>query len=89
MLGFFWWILIGFFAGLIARALVPGNHSMGCMTTIGLGLLGSIVGGAISSGFSGVDPRDTRLHTSGLIMSTIGAILVLVLYGAYSRRRGP
>ena len=38
-------IIIGFFAGLIARALVPGKQSMTILQTILLGVIGSFVGG--------------------------------------------
>lgn len=89
MLAFMWWIVIGFLAGLIARALVPGPQRLGCLLTIGLGLLGSIIGGVISSVIMGTDPRGSEMQTSGLIMSTIGAVLVLVIYGAMSRRSRP
>ncbi len=56
MLSFIWWIIIGLVAGLIARLLVPGRQPMGWLLTIGLGLLGSVVGGFISSAMFGTDP---------------------------------
>ena len=80
MLGFIGWIIIGLVAGLFARLLVPGRQPMGWLLTIGLGLLGSIVGGVISSAIFGTDPRDSGIQTSGLIMSTVGAVIVLSLY---------
>ncbi len=49
MLAFMWWIIIGLVAGLLARLLVPGRQPMGWLLTIGLGLLGSMVGGMISA----------------------------------------
>ncbi len=86
MLSFFWWIIVGLVAGLLARLLVPGRQPMGWLLTIGLGLLGSIVGGMISSFLFGTNPQDTGIQTSGLIMSTVGAVIVLMLYLAYARR---
>ena len=38
-------IVIGFIAGLIARAILPGNDSMGLLATTVLGIVGSLVGG--------------------------------------------
>ena len=35
----------------------------------------------------GTDPRDPGFHAGGLIMSTIGAVMVLGLYVAYAQRR--
>ena len=43
--------------------------------TIVLGIIGSIIGGAVTHMF--VPPRDQRFHPAGLIFSTLGAILVL------------
>lgn len=87
MLSFMWWIVIGLVAGFLARAVVPGPQPMGWILTIVLGLVGSIVGGFISSAVFGTDPRDPGFHAAGLIMSTVGAVVVLGLYLALERRR--
>lgn len=71
-----WMIIIGFLAGWIARAIVPGVDAMGFWMTTGLGIVGSIVGGLISRVFS--KPSDgSMFHPAGIIMSIIGAIIVL------------
>ena len=87
MFSFLGWIVIGLIAGLLARMLVPGRQPLGWLMTIGLGLLGSFVGGLISMGVFGTDPRDPGFHPAGLVMSTIGAVIVLGLYVAVSQRR--
>jgi uncharacterized membrane protein YeaQ/YmgE (transglycosylase-associated protein family) len=89
MLGFMWWLIIGLVAGLLARLLVPGRQPMGWLLTIGLGLLGSIVGGMISSVLFGTDSQDRGIQTSGLIMSTVGAVIVLSLYLMVAKRNAP
>lgn len=87
MLAFMWWIVIGLVAGLLARMFVPGRQPMGWLLTIGLGLVGSFVGGMISSAMFGTNPQDTGFQTSGLIMSTIGAVIVLALYLMFTKPR--
>jgi uncharacterized membrane protein YeaQ/YmgE (transglycosylase-associated protein family) len=79
-------IIIGFFAGLIARALVPGKQSMTILQTILLGVIGSFVGGFLGrllfhhgSGF---------VQTSSWIGSIVGAIIALVIYIQVEQRRG-
>ena len=73
-----WMIIVGFIAGLIARALVPGLDAMGFWMTVGLGIVGSIVGGLIGRLFS--KPADGAVfHPAGLLMSIVGAIIVLVI----------
>ena len=85
-MGIIAFIIIGLIAGLIARAILPGRQSMGLLATTLLGMVGSLVGGLIGSLFV----RDGRLfdvHPSGILMSVVGAIAVLLLVGATGRRR--
>ncbi len=42
-------LVIGLVAGLIARAVMPGNQSMGFLATTALGVAGSFVGGMLGS----------------------------------------
>jgi uncharacterized membrane protein YeaQ/YmgE (transglycosylase-associated protein family) len=78
-------IVIGFFAGFIARALVPGKQSMSIVQTILLGVVGSFVGGFLGrllfhhgSGF---------VQTSSWIGSIIGAVIALLIYVQVEQRR--
>ncbi len=83
MLGFIIGLLfIGLIAGFLARALVPGRDPMGIGGTILLGVAGSFVGG-----FLGRVLFNTQRTTAGFIGSVIGAVLLLMLYNAVTRRR--
>jgi len=59
---------------------------MGIFATIVLGLLGSMLGGFLSSLIWHHDLQDTTLHPSGLVMSTIGAVIVLAISLTMSQR---
>ena len=85
-MGIIAFIVIGLIAGLIARAILPGRQSMGLIATTLLGMVGSILGGMIGALFSR-DRRIFDLEPSGIIMSIIGAIVVLMLVGMAGRRR--
>ncbi|HYH99325.1 GlsB/YeaQ/YmgE family stress response membrane protein [Hyalangium sp.] len=85
-MGIIAFIIIGLIAGLIARAILPGRQSMGLLPTTLLGMVGSLVGGLIGSLFVR-DGRLFDLHPSGLLMSVVGAIAVLLLVGVAGRRR--
>ena len=85
-MGILAFIVIGLLAGLIARAVMPGNQSMGLVATTLLGMVGSLVGGLIGSLFSRTG-RIFDLHPTGLIFSILGALLVLFLMGFAGRRR--
>jgi uncharacterized membrane protein YeaQ/YmgE (transglycosylase-associated protein family) len=74
----FWligWIVFGLLVGLIARGLVPGEQSMGCLRTIGLGIAGSFVGGLLGYLLRGGD----LVQSSGWIGSIVGAVILLAI----------
>ncbi|MCK8497698.1 GlsB/YeaQ/YmgE family stress response membrane protein [Myxococcus sp. K38C18041901] len=85
-MGIIAFIIIGLIAGLIARAILPGKQSMGLLATTLLGMVGSLLGGLVGSLFTR-DGRLFDLRPSGLIMSVLGAIVVLLIVGAVGRRR--
>jgi uncharacterized membrane protein YeaQ/YmgE (transglycosylase-associated protein family) len=78
MLHILWSIIVGFFAGLIARAVYPGANPMGLLKTTLLGIIGSIIGGAIARLIWKHEPGQ-KFHPGGLILSVVGAILVLFI----------
>ena len=74
-------IIIGFIAGLIARALHPGDDKAGFIVTTLLGIAGSFVAtyGGRMLGLYGA-------HSSaGFIASVIGAIVILAIYNFIRR----
>lgn len=85
ILALFLWVVFGFIAGIIARAVLPGNHSMTYIQTIVLGIIGSLAGGFIVALFEGGD----LLRPSGILMSILGAVLVLLFVGTSTRSRLP
>lgn len=77
------WIVFGLVAGLIARFLVPGRQPMGWLATIILGVIGSFAGGFLTYLVRGGEAG----QPAGMIVSVIGAIVVLVLYLSMEKRR--
>lgn len=78
------WILFGLIVGFIARALVPGKDNIGLLATIGLGILGSVVGGLVLSLFTG---RISLSNPVGWIGSVVFAIILLVIYNKVTGRK--
>jgi len=70
-----WYLLIGLISGVIAKDIMHVHITL--FWTIALGIIGSIIGGGVSHMFS--RPTNERYHPAGLILSTLGAILVLYL----------
>jgi uncharacterized membrane protein YeaQ/YmgE (transglycosylase-associated protein family) len=88
MIGFILYlIVIGFVAGFIARALVPGRDAMSVPATILLGIVGSFVGGFIGYALTHNDASDGAFQASGIIGSILGAVIALLVYRAVNGRR--
>jgi uncharacterized membrane protein YeaQ/YmgE (transglycosylase-associated protein family) len=80
MLHIIWSIIVGFIVGLIARSIMPGIQHLGFIMTTLLGIGGSIVGGLIARLFSKPAPGSS-FHPAGFIMSIIGALILLFIWG--------
>lgn len=70
-----WYVLIGLISGVIAKSVMHVHLTM--FWTIVLGIVGSILGGGVSHIFARA-PNE-RYHPAGLILSTLGAILLLFI----------
>jgi uncharacterized membrane protein YeaQ/YmgE (transglycosylase-associated protein family) len=79
------WILLGLIAGSLAKFLMPGRDPAGCIFTIFLGIVGSMLGGIIGTrlGWGRVTAGDLDLRSIGI--ATFGAF-VLLLLGRLIRR---
>jgi uncharacterized membrane protein YeaQ/YmgE (transglycosylase-associated protein family) len=78
MIGFIWWLVIGLVAGALARLIMPGKDPMGVIATIVLGIVGSVLGGLLSTLIWGTG--EGGFQPAGLILSLVGAIVVLWVY---------
>ena len=86
----FWTVMymlfIGFFAGFIARLLVPGRDPMTWWQTLILGILGSYAGGFGGYILFGWDRDSGAIQLGGIFTSIAGAIVLLLIWRAYQRR---
>ncbi len=74
-------VIVGFFIGLVARALMPGNNKMGFLLTSALGILGSVV-----AGFLGQQLGWYRIgEPAGFIASVFGALMIMAVMGGMRR----
>jgi uncharacterized membrane protein YeaQ/YmgE (transglycosylase-associated protein family) len=86
MLSFIWWLIVGLIVGALARLIMPGRDAMSWLSTMLLGIVGSIVGGLISWAIWGPDTRTGGFHAAGFFLSLIGAIVVLWIWRMISHR---
>jgi uncharacterized membrane protein YeaQ/YmgE (transglycosylase-associated protein family) len=73
------WLVFGLVVGAIARFLMPGRQSMSWLATSLLGIAGSLVGGILSWLVFGTP--EATINAAGWIMSILGAIVAMVVYG--------
>ena len=83
-MGIIGWILLGLIAGAIAKAILPGTQGGGWLITIVLGIVGALLGGFIGSAVFGV-PLGGFFDLRTWLLAIGGAILVLLLYGLFTR----
>ena len=79
-----WTIIIGFIAGVIAKLVTPGrNEPSGFILTTILGIIGAFVATWIGQaiGWYRAD------QSAGLIGAVVGAVIVLVIWSAFQKRR--
>ena len=77
------WIILGFLAGYIAKAVMPGPDGGGFILTTILGIVGAVIGGYVGSLFG--SPMASSFDNIGgsilsFIFSIVGAIIVLAIY---------
>lgn len=77
-----WTILIGFVAGLVARAIKPGDDSAGFIVTTLIGIAGSLVATYAGQAMGWYSAG----QGAGFIASVLGAIVLLFLYGLIKRK---
>ena len=78
------WIFFGLITGFIASKVVS-NQGQGCLVDIALGLVGSVVGGALFAALG--DHVFMQFDLKSMFVAIIGAVVVLVIYHALTGRR--
>jgi uncharacterized membrane protein YeaQ/YmgE (transglycosylase-associated protein family) len=76
-------LLIGFVAGLLARALKPGDDKLGIIMTILLGVAGAVVARFVGLKMGWYGPTET----TGFIASVVGAIILLAIYSLVAKKK--
>lgn len=86
-MGFIPFIILGLIAGAIAKLILPGNQGGGWLATLVLGVIGAFLGGWIGGAVAGADMSEFWSLASW-IWAIIGAIIVLVIWGFITNKRG-
>ena len=82
MLSFLWMCIIGLIAGALAKLIMPGKDPGGILVTMALGIAGALIAGFLGRALGWYQQGEG----AGLIMSVVGAVLLLGVYRMMARR---
>jgi uncharacterized membrane protein YeaQ/YmgE (transglycosylase-associated protein family) len=84
-MGIVGWIVVGFVAGALARAVTGGGWNLGCLGTIVVGIVGGIIGGILfnAAGDEGIGDFGLR----SMFVAFVGAVVLLVIVGLFTGKR--
>lgn len=84
-MGIIAWILLGLFAGAIARALIPGRTEPGgCIGTTAVGILGALLGGFLASAL-GIGHIHEFFDLGTWLIAIAGSVILLLVIRAVAR----
>ena len=84
-MGILSWIIVGLIAGALAKWIMPGKDPGGILVTMLIGIVGAIVGGFVVGLFVGGDTL-TGINITTIVVATLGAILLLLVYRLVTNR---
>ena len=76
-------ILVGLVVGAIAKLLMPGKDPGGFIVTILLGIAGALIASYVGQALGWYTPG----QPAGWIMSILGAMILLLLYRLFFKRK--
>jgi uncharacterized membrane protein YeaQ/YmgE (transglycosylase-associated protein family) len=85
-MGIIGWIILGLLAGVIAKAILPGDDPGGFIVTTLLGIAGALLGGLVAGLLGFGDPIDEFFDLSTWLGAIIGAIVLLLIWRAIAGR---
>jgi uncharacterized membrane protein YeaQ/YmgE (transglycosylase-associated protein family) len=84
-MGIIGWIILGLVAGLIAKAIMPGDDPGGIIITTVIGIVGAIVGGFIASALN-IGDLDEFFDIGTWLIAIAGSLLLLGIYRVVAGR---
>lgn len=79
------WSALGLVAGIIAKLIMPGRQGINPITTVLLGIIGSVIGGKVGSligwGVAG------EFSFKGIITAVGGAVLLMFVWGLIFKKK--
>ena len=84
-MGILAWLALGLIAGALAKLIYPGHQGGGIFATIGLGILGALVGGYLGQvllGSGAAAAASAGAFTlPSILFAVLGAMLLIFIWG--------
>jgi uncharacterized membrane protein YeaQ/YmgE (transglycosylase-associated protein family) len=89
MIGFIVWLIVGGIIGWIASMVMKTDAQQGVFLNIIVGIVGAFLGGWLGSvmGIGGADINDGAFNLTSLLLSLVGAIVLLAIVNLFRRGR--
>ena len=89
MIGFIVWLIVGGVIGWIASMVMKTDAQQGVFLNIIVGIVGAFLGGWLGSvmGIGGADINDGAFNLTSLLLSLVGAIVLLAIVNLFRRGR--
>ena len=88
-MGIIIWLIVGGIIGWIASMIMKTDGQQGIILNVIVGIVGAFLGGWIGGmlGIGGADINDCDFSLSGLLLSLVGAIVLLAIVNLFRRGR--
>ncbi len=79
-MGIIAFLILGLVAGVIAKAIMPGDDPGGIIVTTIIGVVGALIGGFLAAALFDAHPLDDFFDVSTWVTAIFGAIILLAIY---------
>jgi uncharacterized membrane protein YeaQ/YmgE (transglycosylase-associated protein family) len=87
-MSFILWIIVGGLLGWVASMMMGTNDQQGKLLNIVVGIVGAFLGGLLLSGLFGTGTINQGDFSIGsLLVSLVGAVILLAIVGFFRKRR--
>jgi uncharacterized membrane protein YeaQ/YmgE (transglycosylase-associated protein family) len=86
-MGIIAFLILGLLAGIIAKAIHPGDDPGGIVVTTLIGVAGALLGGFLAAALFGAHPLDEFFDVSTWVTAIVGSLVLLIAYRMLVRER--
>ncbi|MGO1581108.1 MAG: GlsB/YeaQ/YmgE family stress response membrane protein [Peptoniphilaceae bacterium] len=84
-MGIIGWLILGALSGWIGSKIMKTDAEMGAIANIVVGIIGAFIGGFIGTSLGMGDVNSISIY--GVLMSVLGACILLAIVGAIKKRK--